>query len=245
MKSFKAQKLLAYFVVPVIFGVMGYLVLRVALSPVLELGYAYASLVIADDAPSFNSELTNIYNPKAVKYPDTIEPNEVSQGEDNDTEQELTIPISAVDFPEIGARYANLSCDKLGLNAPVYWNDTKTILRNGAGQSISSFLPGFGRVIILSAHNTSFFKPMKNVEVGDVFTFDTNYEKYEYTVTNVEILNEDVLLSRMKSMLLEEKETLILYTCYPFHAISGRKTDRLVAFCERTEGLSVKWRNYG
>jgi sortase A len=49
---------------------------------------------------------------------------------------------------------------------------------------------------------------------------------------------EDLLIDKTRY----EKEELILYTCYPFHAITGRKTDRLVVFADRTAGRDVIWK---
>lgn len=216
----------AYFIVPVIFTVFGYGVLRVALAPVWQLGMAYVSLVVADDAPNFNPELQSIYYPNAEKL----------------SEKNKVISIEDINLPSGGEHYGQLVCERIGLDSPVYWGDTNAILRSGAGHSQISFLPGFGRVMIICAHNTTFFKPLQNVEEGDIITFDTNYETYQYKVTNVTVMNENDLGNKMDSMLLEEKETLLLYTCYPFHAISGRKTDRLVVFGDRIEGRDVKWK---
>lgn len=227
MKHSNLKKLPAYFIVPVIFALLGYGVLRVALTPVWNLALASASLVIADDAPNFNSDLASIYDSEAEK---TVE------------ENTNVILVENITLPSTGDHYGNLSCERIGLDSPVYWGDTNQILRSGAGQSEASFLPGFGRVMIICAHNTTHFKPLKNVQEDDVITFDTNYDTYQYKVTSVEVLNENVLEKKLDDMYLEEKETLLLYTCYPFHAISGRKTDRLVVLGERIEGKDVKWK---
>ena len=231
MRNLKLKKLPAYFIVPAIFAVLGYGALRVALAPVWNLGVSIASLVIADDAPNFNPELSSTYNPEAEKPSDAPE----------DSEDDA-ISIDDIDLPSDGERYANVTCERIGLDSPVYWGDSSAILRNGAGHSKFSFLPGFGRIIVLSAHNTSFFKPLKDIEEGDVITLDTNYDTYKYNVTSVKVMHEDDLGKKIENMLLEEKETLMLYTCYPFHAISGRKTKRLVVLGERIEGVDVIWR---
>lgn len=226
MKHSNLKKLPAYFIVPVIFTLLGYGVLRVALTPVWNLAISSASLIVADDAPNFNPELSSIYDSEADKQT---------------SEDENVIPVENIAFPNTGEQYGKLTCKRIGLNAPVYWGDTSKILRSGAGQSEASLPPGFNSAIIICAHNTSFFKPLKNVKVGDVITFDTNYDTYQYNVTSVEVLNENVLANKMDGMYLQSEETLLLYTCYPFHAISGRKTDRLVVLGERVEGKDVKW----
>ena len=146
-------------------------------------------------------------------------------------------------LPDVGDYYAHLNCDRIGLNAPVYWFDTPEILNVGAGQSIASKPPGYGRMVLLSAHDTTFFRCLEYVQVGDVVHMITNYYDFEYTVTNVEILNEDVFESRLADQMLAEEEQLVLYTCWPFYLISARKTDRLVVTAKPTKALNVKWRD--
>ncbi|MBP5155437.1 MAG: class D sortase [Clostridia bacterium] len=210
-----------------------------AFAPVIDLASAYASLVTADEAPNFNKDIKVIYDPNVKKYADSS-----PKGEDQDPKggaEIKNIPINAVHFPEIGELYGKVTCEKLGLNAPVYWGDTGEILRVGVGQSKYTFPPGFGRTIILSAHNISFFNPLKNAEAGDVIVFDTNYETYEYRVVKTEVAKASDLESTLNGMLLTEKETLVMYTCYPFDAVVA-VPDRYVVYCEKISGLDVKWR---
>ena len=151
--------------------------------------------------------------------------------------------ITDIEFPDAGDHYAQIECERIELDAPVYWYDTPEILAAGVGQSIASKPPGYGRTVLLSGHNTSWFRCLEYIDVGDVLNLDTNYCEYEYTVTNVEVMNEKVLESKLADDLMAEDEKLIMYTCYPFYVISGRKTDRLVVTAERTKGIDIKWRN--
>lgn len=370
MKESKGRKLLAYILVPVIFSVLGYGFLGVALKPVWGMASAMASFVLSDEAPSFDSNLTSIYDPEAAANVRLVTPDGISvaaepaatetvgtvtdavdtatetvgtveetasavTAEDTGTAAEAVgtsaetqstvtedastvvaapaattetsdtavaapaaatevsdtavaapvatteasdtaapaagteasvstavagaaqsaasapqtpaapyVDIADVEFPITGTQYGLLTNKELGLNAPVYWDDTNEIMRYGAGQFIGSFLPGFGRVIVLSGHNVTHFAPLEFIKVGDVLDFGTNYGNYQYKVTKIEILNERDLDTKMMEMIPEEKETLVLYTCYPFTAISGRKTDRITVFCDRIAGPDVKWRVY-
>ena len=153
------------------------------------------------------------------------------------------IHINDIEFPLSGTHYAQLVCDRIKLDAPVYWNDTSDILRYGVGQYLGSFLPGFGRLIVLSGHNNTFFAPLKDIKKNDTIEYHTNYGDYKYRVTDVQIMNEKDLQKYIYAHLLDEEEVLILYTCYPFEAMAGRKTDRLTVFAERIEGYDVKWRD--
>ncbi len=154
------------------------------------------------------------------------------------------ILITDIEFPDAYDHYAQIACSRIELDAPVFWYDTPDILAAGVGQSIASKPPGYGRMVLLSAHNTSYFRCLEYIKEGDVISLDTNYCDYEYTVTNVEVMNENVLESAIADQLLAEEEKLVMYTCYPFYVISGRKTDRLVVTARRTKGIDVKWRGF-
>lgn len=154
-------------------------------------------------------------------------------------------PISVADIrlPDVGTRYGHLYGFSIGLSAPVYYGDSNLILRYGVGQSTTSFMPGFGRIILISGHNTTFFKCLKNIAVGDEIIFDTNYETYTYRIYRVEVMESTALYHLLDRQLFgEQRENLVIYTCYPFHAVVGKKHLRLVAFGERIEGADVIWR---
>ena len=148
-----------------------------------------------------------------------------------------------VEWPVSGDHYAQIECGRIELDAPVYWFDTPEILAAGVGQSIASKPPGYGRLVLLSAHNTSWFRCFEYIEVGAIVKLDTNYCDYEYKVTDVRVLDEKVLESQLADQMMAEEEKLVMYTCYPFYVISSRKTDRLVVTAERVKGIDIKWRN--
>lgn len=210
---------------PVVFCVIGYLFLWLALQPVWSTVSATLTFLVSDEAPNFNPELSTIYDPNTFQQSD----GDYILGED-------------IVFPADTEQYGQLVCDQIGLDAPVFPYDSDEILSYGVGQSLISLFPGFGRPIILAGHNTTFFKCLENAAAGNVIQFHTHYGDYEYTVTNVQVYNEDDLEHLLSEKVAAQREELIMYTCYPFHAITGRKTDRLVVFADRTAGKDVKWR---
>ncbi len=232
MTESRIQRLLAYLIVPVVFCALGYLMLFIALRPIWTTASAVLGMLSAEDVPVFDDTLTSMYDPDAA--PAAVQ--EVENGE-------TYIHIEDVEFPTSGAQYGYLTCDRIGVSGPVYWFDSNDILRVGIGQSIASKPPGFGRMVLLSAHNTSFFLPLKDAAVGDVFRFDTNYCPYEYQVSETFVINEKELDKWLGERLLNDHELLVMYTCWPFDAYLGRKTDRWVVVAERISGEDVKWRN--
>ena len=105
-------------------------------------------------------------------------------------------------------------------------------------------MPGFGRMILLSAHNVSHFRPLRDMEIGDVIVFDTNYCQYEYEVIEKQVYNENDLEKWVVEHLLDEEELLVMYTCWPYEFQAGRKTERLTIKAKRISGYDVKWRLY-
>jgi sortase A len=218
----------AYIYMPVLFTILGYFLLVAALLPVYDAAVSVANLVITKETPVFSPQLTSIYVP-SEKTP-------VADGT-------TIIDVNDIELPRAGSQYGNIKCDKIGLSAPLYWDDTLEILRYGAGQNISSFLPGFGRLLIIAGHNSTYFKVLQNIEVGDVIDIDTNYSPYQYEVTNVTVMDEDDLRDMFYENMPKEEETLYMYTCYPFTAHVGRRTDRFLVTCKRIAGADIKWKD--
>lgn len=228
----KFRRLMAYIYMPLIFTLLGYSVAYFALAPVLEMLQAVGSMVVSTEVPDFNSELTSIYDPS-----NKIE--EVETNKEQNQNKEDIILLGQIDFPDYETQYAKLTCKKIGLNAPVYWGDSNAVLKAGVGQYMGSFMPGFGKSILLSGHNTTYFSPLKNIAVGDIVTYDTNYGKFRYKVKKVKVLDENVAANMRDEMLSYNTEKLIMYTCYPFKTLAGRKTDRYFIFADKISGPVV------
>ena len=90
--------------------------------------------------------------------------------------------------------------------------------------------------IMLCAHNTTFFKPLQVIEAGDIITFKTSYGVYQYQVSRTDVKDHN---DSTAYDLLQEKEELVMYTCYPFETMVGTKTDRFFVYCEKISGPTV------
>ena len=228
----RAYKLLAYIYMPVIFSIIAYLLIFIALKPYWDVAVSTVSIFTVNPNIEIESkEKTPIYDPNAEKA-------EIKEAE------KPYIDVHDVDYPSSGEHYGQLICDKVGLDVPVYWDDTYEILRKGAGQYPGSRMPGYGMMILLSAHNVSHFRPLRDMEVGDIVKFDTSYGEYEYEVTEIGVYNELDLEGWVIDHLMDDEEILVMYTCWPFEFQAGRKTDRLTVKAKRISGYDVKWRLY-
>ncbi len=117
-------------------------------------------------------------------------------------------------YPSYGAQYAKLSVPSVNIQINVYFGDTTSLLSIGIGHTTSSDMPTEDGVIIYSSHNReNLLKNLKDIQINEKIVVDTDYAKCTYVVKKIEIL-KDTETDKLNR--IENKETLILYTCYPF-----------------------------
>lgn len=127
---------------------------------------------------------------------------------------ELNDKHEIVKYPSYGANYGTLSIPEVNIENKIYFGDMTTILSLGIGHTTSSSMPTEGDTVIYSGHNReNMLAGLKDIKKGNKITVDTTYAKCTYTVVKTEILNDTETGKLTKQ---NNKETLILYTCYPF-----------------------------
>lgn len=215
----KIKKVISYIIAPVVFALLGYIFIMVALSPIIKITESVGGMLVKDSAPNFNSDLSVIYDPDAHK---------------SIVAQEIL--YSDIQSPTRGDQYGEITCEEMGLDAPLYWGDSDTILKYGAGQYTGSYLPGEGRLMYVAAHNTTYFNCFQNAQEGQIVTITTNYGKFEYQIEKMEVINAKKADQQYEGWLAAQEETLMMYTCYPFENAYGFKTDRLFLFCKKISG---------
>ena len=136
---------------------------------------------------------------------------------------------SLYNYPEYGTKYAQIKIESLDIDLPLYYGDTLSILRNGAGQTAGAFFPGEGGTIICMAHNSSnMFMRLPEIQKNAKIVIEASYGKFTYEVYETKIVN----MYDVDSIEIQKnEERLAVYTCYPVTGI-GHKTDRFVAFAK-------------
>ena len=160
------------------------------------------------------------------KYTNRI--NTVAMKQDNTTEKITfdSVKKRLSSIPSYGTKYGNIKIDKIGLKLPIYFGDSMEILSYGVGHYVGSYFPGEGGSIILAGHNDSgYFERILELVKGDEIVIETGYGTFDYSVSDIKIANENDLSA---FPIQEEKELLILYTCYPLGI--GYKTERFVVY---------------
>lgn len=209
---------MAYFYMPLIFALAGFAIVYVAFYPVITMAEAIGSMLIAQEAPDFNDKLNSIY----------------TEPEKNSTAE--TVSSSDIQNPDVGDLYGKVTCDRIGLTGPLYMGDTKAILKTGIGQYYGSFIPGYGKPLLLAAHNTTYFRPLQDIVEGDIVTISTSYGIYEYKVTGTRVA---LATDESAYDLMQDKEQLIMYTCYPFDMLTASKSERFFVYADKISGPNI------
>jgi sortase A len=136
---------------------------------------------------------------------------------------------SEIQVPELHTRYGTISCTRIALSAPIYYGDSETDLENGVGQYPNDNLPGMGKPMIIGGHDGTYFSSLEEVKIGDIIMLTTDNGDYKYAVSSKRILDQS---EESAYDLTQEKEELILYTCYPFGQLSGERNQRFYVYCE-------------
>ncbi len=131
-----------------------------------------------------------------------------------------------------GQKYGELEIKDLDIKLDIYYGDSEEILQRGIGQYIYSYLPGEGKGILYTTHNTKDkLYNLKDIKVDDKIQVHTIYGNYEYMVYDIQVVLET---EKQKAKINTDKETLMIYTCYPFDN-KMYTNQRLIIYCNLVE----------
>lgn len=132
------------------------------------------------------------------------------------------------EYPSFGEIWATIEIPSVDIKLNLYQGDTLDILKYGAGHHSGSFFPGEGGTILIAAHNSkNQFMDLVKTENGDEIIIKAVYGTFTYKIDRYEIKEAKVLNNELK--LTNDKEELMLYTCYPVNS-PGYKSKRYVVY---------------
>ena len=140
---------MAYVYMPLFFSILSYGIVYLMTSDMISLATGVTQLIMTESDPDFSVDYANTFNPGSV---------EIS----NDN----TVKRADVPQANYGDLYAYVKCQDIGLDCPVYMGSDNSILKLGAGQVTATYQPGFGSLIMIGAHNNTFFNCLKNIQTG-------------------------------------------------------------------------------
>jgi sortase A len=141
-------------------------------------------------------------------------------------------PLASSKSPPIvaaGGLIGRIEVPRLDLSVIVAEGVDALTLRRAVGHIPGTGMPGEPGNVGLAGHRDTFFRPLRNIRLGDIVTLTTPAGEYRYRVVSTKIVKPtDVgVLNPTGS------EVLTLVTCYPFYFV-GPAPSRFIV---RAEGV--------
>jgi len=134
----------------------------------------------------------------------------------------IGVPLRAPIVPR-GSAVADLSIPRVHLSAVVLHGSDARTLRRGPGHLENTPLPGESGNVVIAGHRDSFFRPLRDIQVGDDIFVDTPQGRFHYRVTSLRVVKSHDLSVVNPT----DDAVLTLITCYPFW-VFGEAPDRFV-----------------
>lgn len=181
-----------------------------------------------EDSAANQPALTQAIIDAKISYEKKLEEQAAAQQAAALAQAEAQAALARQTARTVGNSYGTLYIDRLGMEQPIYYGDDPSTLRKGPGQYAGSALPGEGSQILIAGHNTSHFKPLQNIQIGDIIRFVTGYGEFNYKVVSTRVASMNDTTTYNFSL---DYEQLALYTCYPFSGPPG-KTERFFVYAD-------------
>jgi sortase A len=139
----------------------------------------------------------------------------------------LSEPHALVQGDVIG----EIQVPRLGFNAIVVQGDSPANLRRAVGHLSKSALPGEWGNIALAGHRDTFFRPLRDIRLGDEIRFKTRERSFEYRVESIEV----VAPNNIQVLEPSTGHDLTFITCFPFHYV-GPAPKRFVVRAREVDG---------
>ena len=112
---------------------------------------------------------------------------------------------------------AVLNIDHLDIRVPVYNGASDLNLNRGVARIIGTGQVGAEGNLGIAGHRDSFFRPLKDIEIGDEFTLETLQGTQAFRVSSIEIVDP----SELRVLAPTDTPTVTLVTCYPFYYVGN------------------------
>ena len=93
----------------------------------------------------------------------------------------------------------------------------------GPGHLSNSALPGGSGNIVIAGHRDSFFRPLKDIRVGDRIELESRFTTQVFSVTEIRPTSGDDIYWIDET----DEDCITLITCYPFNYV-GKAKDRFI-----------------
>lgn len=132
-----------------------------------------------------------------------------------------------------GDLLGELQVPRLRLSAFVVQGDSSSTLKRAVGHLAETALPGELGNVALAGHRDTFFRPLRDIRLGDEIRFKTRERSFEYRVESIDVVKPtDIQVLKSTT-----GHNLILLTCFPIHYL-GPAPKRLVVRAREIEDFS-------
>jgi sortase A len=121
---------------------------------------------------------------------------------------------------------------RLRLNAMVVQGASPANLKRAVGHLTKSALPGEWGNVALAGHRDTFFRPLRDIRLGDEIRFKTRERSVEYRVESIEV----VAPTDIRVLKSFTGHDLTLLTCFPIYYV-GPAPKRLVVRAREVGGM--------
>ena len=138
------------------------------------------------------------------------------------TTTSVTFPTTATQTAEAAPpagspAIAVLRIERLRLVVPVFHGTGKADLNRGAGWIETTASPGSDGNVGIAGHRDQFFRPLKDIKLGDAIELDAPDGDRTYVVTGTSIVEP----TRVDVLDPSPEPQLTLVTCYPFYYVGA------------------------
>jgi sortase A len=114
-----------------------------------------------------------------------------------------------------GEVIGEMQVPRLGLSVMVVQGDSHASLRHAVGHLAKSALPGEWGNVALAGHRDTFFRPLRDIQLGDEIRFMTLEHNFEYVVESIEV----VAPTDIRVLEPSSGHDLTFITCFPFYYV--------------------------
>lgn len=132
---------------------------------------------------------------------------------------------------------AVLRMPSVGLEVPVYSDVSELNLSRGAGWIEGTAGPNNSGNMAVAGHRDQFFRPLKDVQIGDILEIESLSGHGEFRVSSIVIVDPDDVTVLDDTLV----PTVTLVTCYPFYFIGSAPQRYIVqaTAVEKTGKVSI------
>jgi len=130
-----------------------------------------------------------------------------------------------------GEAIGEIHVPRLGFNAIVVQGDSRANLRRAVGHISKSALPGEWGNVVLAGHRDTFFRPLRDIRLGDRIDFNTSEHSFEYVVESIEVVAPNDIQVLQPST----GRDLTFVTCFPFYFV-GPAPKRFIVRAREVDG---------